>query len=1500
MAEFKLGRLKFVWRGEWTTAATYVKDDVVRHGGKSYITIQAHVAAADFYTDIAHWSLMTDGTAWVGNWEPSGITYAENDLVLVNGRTYICTTHNTSGANFTADAANWELYSDGFKWSGAFNATSTRYELNDIVSFGGCTYICINAHTTSGAFNEAKWQTFAEGFQFDDSWDDTTEYQIGDIVGIGGYVYKAITRNTNSIPTQNVADWHPFVLGLNVLAEWDDATAYRIGDVVNYGGNQYFAIADTEGFQSPEDPYKWKLYSNGLDWRGAWSNASVRYKKHQVVNQGTSSYVCIAHHTSSNGNSPAADTVHSYWQTLADGSASAVVTTRGDTIFRDSSGVARKPIGAANDLYVVNQAGTEPEWSTTADVTVNSITIATGDIGPLTEGNIKTTLGDIGTEAGDIYTTLGNINAAGGDVTAAFNITANTGNISVTSAGDIGTANGDLYTNNGSVLITGDIITTGANDGGGKLTVTHNITTDSAGTNDASLYVGIGAELSTTEGPTFTDASAVLRRDAPAFVQIALQNTNSASSASTDMIVYADNGDNDSGWMDMGITSSTYSDANYGITGHNDGYIFMSAPAGTTGNGNLYISTNDTGLQNDIIFSTNGFGAVTSEKMRLIGHTHDGLEPGLVINVTVTTLLTSNINSSTDIILVVDATAFPTVGTIEIGTEQITYTGTSATEFTGCTRGANDTIAASHSINAEINGASASVSPTTGALRVTGGVGLTGSLNAEGDIIAFGGAIYQGKDGGVTAKQLTIDDQLFPGYIGLTNASGIFTGDADGFVQFALKNHSSGTGASTDIIAYSSNGDNNSGWIDMGITSENYADPAFTVTGPNTGYLFMSAPNSGIVTHTSGTHTSSVTTINVDSTADFPNTGTCTVAGGGQFSYTGKTSTSFTGCTRGVNASSDLAIAADTHVYLLSNAAYTGDLLVGTGTGGSHNDIVLFSGGFDAGNERIRVIGNTRVGHAAGVEILASTASTSTTTGALRVNGGMGLIGNLNVGGDVGIAGNIAIVGTITVGGSGSSLSTTSLTVSDPMIGLGKGNVGDLIDLGLFGQTSSADTTLNGAINASVTSIVLTTAAAFAASGTIIIDDEEITYSGKSADTLTGCTRGVNSTIAATHLTAAIVIQAKYTGLIRDASDGIFKLFKTLGGNKPTSTVNISDATFAYAPLTLGSLIVDDTTASTVYTEGSLIAKGGVGIAGALYSNGLANFVGAISSGGLLTGVGLTSTGTVAVNASGGITTNQSSFPIANSSATTIDFGGAATTLNLANVATGAQTVNLGTASTGDSTYNLGTGITSTGNTKAINIGTNGAAGSTTNVSIGSSNGGTTTINSSSLVGVATTQNLFNSAATTLNIGGAATTVSIGASTGTTTINNQLNFSGTLSLGPVIETTSTLTGATGVVAHNYNTSNVWYHTGIAANFTANITNTPTTINKVSTITIVLVQGAAAYIPNALQIDGVAQTIKWAGNTTPTPVINRTELVVFTLIRTGAGAWVVLGQHSSYA
>jgi hypothetical protein len=74
---------------------------------------------------------------------------------------------------------------------------------------------------------------------------------------------------------------------------------------------------------------------------------------------------------------------------------------------------------------------------------------------------------------------------------------------------------------------------------------------------------------------------------------------------------------------------------------------------------------------------------------------------------------------------------------------------------------------------------------------------------------------------------------------------------------------------------------------------------------------------------------------------------------------------------------------------------------------------------------------------------------------------------------------------------------------------------------------SSSTTTLNGTINSSINSIVLTNVANFPKTGTIQIDSEKISYTGRNTttNTLTGCTRGANSTTPASHTTGATVTQ---------------------------------------------------------------------------------------------------------------------------------------------------------------------------------------------------------------------------------------------------------------------------------------------------------------------------------------------------------------------------------------
>ena len=66
MADFKLGRLKFKWRGNWSPTTAYVVDDIVKYGANTYVAVVNHTAGnadPDFYAALTagHWNLHTEG-----------------------------------------------------------------------------------------------------------------------------------------------------------------------------------------------------------------------------------------------------------------------------------------------------------------------------------------------------------------------------------------------------------------------------------------------------------------------------------------------------------------------------------------------------------------------------------------------------------------------------------------------------------------------------------------------------------------------------------------------------------------------------------------------------------------------------------------------------------------------------------------------------------------------------------------------------------------------------------------------------------------------------------------------------------------------------------------------------------------------------------------------------------------------------------------------------------------------------------------------------------------------------------------------------------------------------------------------------------------------------------------------------------------------------------------------------------------------------------------------
>lgn len=139
-------------------------------------------------------------------------------------------------------------------------------------------------------------------------------------------------------------------------------------------------------------------------------------------------------------------------------------------------------------------------------------------------------------------------------------------------------------------------------NGGVANTVLGSVTAGGDWDFNGNITVGTGTPIGGATNPLITSAGS-----AAGYIQNYIINNTNGTSSSSDMACYPHNGVDASGWIDVGITSQAFTDASYSVTAGNEGYIFMSAPSGSSTSGNLVICTDSTGTANDIQFFTGGF-----------------------------------------------------------------------------------------------------------------------------------------------------------------------------------------------------------------------------------------------------------------------------------------------------------------------------------------------------------------------------------------------------------------------------------------------------------------------------------------------------------------------------------------------------------------------------------------------------------------------------------------------------------------------------------------------------------------------------------------------------------------------------------------------------------------------------------------------------------------------------------------------------------------------------
>ncbi len=335
MADFKLGRIKFKWRGDWAVSTAYLVDDIVKYGGNVYVVINNHTSAS------------------------------------------------TIAAFYDTETTNYNLHTEGLFFKGDWAAT-TFYRKNDLVKYGAFQYRTTTQHTSTSSFEPAKFEVYGEGFQFEDSYSSSTTYQDGDVVTYGGYSYVYIntTPSSGNTPTDN-SYWDVLTTGFKALGTYSHGTAYKTGDTVQYGGNNYVCTANhtnqyPANTNGTTNTSYWTLNLEGFNYRAAY-NAGTTYNIGDVVRYTATSYVLIKDRIVN----VQPDTDATAWQVVAQGDSGAVMSSRGDLTKQGASQAERLAIGVRGSVLTTD--GTDPIWSNAEAGNVKYVANSGSDSNPGTE-----------------------------------------------------------------------------------------------------------------------------------------------------------------------------------------------------------------------------------------------------------------------------------------------------------------------------------------------------------------------------------------------------------------------------------------------------------------------------------------------------------------------------------------------------------------------------------------------------------------------------------------------------------------------------------------------------------------------------------------------------------------------------------------------------------------------------------------------------------------------------------------------------------------------------------------------------------------------------------------------------------------------------------------------------------------------------------------------------------------------------------------------------------
>jgi len=269
MSEFKTGRLSYNFVGEWSAGTEYIRDDVVSLNGKSYVCLIGHTADDVFANDLNNILPDSDPPQPQPRW------------VLM-----------TKGQSFLGD---WQ--------------TGQQYNVGEIVYYKGSVWICEVAHV-SDIFSDERnnWGFVAQHIEYLNDWTSNEDYVNGSVVKYNGVIYRCeISHTSRTLLEEDALNWSVFYNGIDYRGDWEPEIQYRTNDLVKYGASIYRCLEthtsqetvthenignDEVHHQLGFDSGKFQIEFPGFQYDSEW-DSQTEYQQGDVVRYGGVLWIAV-------------------------------------------------------------------------------------------------------------------------------------------------------------------------------------------------------------------------------------------------------------------------------------------------------------------------------------------------------------------------------------------------------------------------------------------------------------------------------------------------------------------------------------------------------------------------------------------------------------------------------------------------------------------------------------------------------------------------------------------------------------------------------------------------------------------------------------------------------------------------------------------------------------------------------------------------------------------------------------------------------------------------------------------------------------------------------------------------------------------------------------------------------------------------------------------------------------------------------------------------------